>query len=111
MLTSHYIYGCLGFPTTESNDVIWWPRCGAALDVSWLARFCFGHNESGMGYCWFVISGYVVISVAKGWKDRSLMLCAGFWRFVLLLLMLRCLRWCVEWIALYYLEVVWMMQC
>ena len=22
-----------GASTTESNDVIWWPRCGAALDV------------------------------------------------------------------------------
>ena len=22
-----------GVSTTESNDVIWWPRCGAALDV------------------------------------------------------------------------------
>ena len=42
------------------------------------ARFCFGQNESGMGYCWIVISVYVVISVAKGLKNRSLMLCAGF---------------------------------
>ena len=77
------------------------------------ARFCFGQNESGMGYCWIVIRAraYVVRSVAKGWKNRSLMLCAGVRCFLMLMLMLRCLRCCVEWIALYYFEVVWMKQC
>ena len=64
-----------------------------------------------MGYCWMVIRLYVVISDAKGWKNRSLMLCAGVRGFMMLLLMLRCLRCCVEWIAVYYFEVVWMMQC
>ena len=75
------------------------------------ARFCFGQNELGMGYCWIVISMYVVISVAKGLKNRSLIFCAGFLGFLMLMLMLRCLRCCVEWIAWYYFEVVWMMQC
>ena len=97
-----------GASTTQSNDVIWWPRCGAALDVSLLLASVFGQNESGMGYCWIVISMYVGISAAKGLKNRSLMLCAGFG--MMLMLMLRCLRWCVEWSALYYFEVVWMMQ-
>ena len=72
----------------------------------------FGQNESGMGYCWIVIRAYVVISVASGLKYRSLMLlCADFRGVWMLMLMLRCLRCCVEWIALYYFEVVWMMQC
>jgi len=75
------------------------------------ARFCFGQNESGMGYCWIVIRAYVVISVAKGWKNGNLMLCAGVRVFMMLILMLRCFRFCVEWIAVYYFEVVWMMQC
>ena len=54
------------------------------------ARFCFGQNESGMGYCWIVISLYVILSVAKGWKNRSLMLWAGFRGFMMFMLMLRC---------------------
>ena len=53
----------------------------------------------------------MVISVAKGWKNRSVMLCAGLRGFMMLMLMLRCLRCFVEWIAEYYLEIVWMMQC
>ena len=59
----------------------WWPPCGAASDVSLLLASVLGQNESGMGYCWIVISLYVVISVAKEWKNRSLMLCAGVWGF------------------------------
>ena len=65
------------------------------------ARCCFWQNESGMGYCWIVIRTYVVISVAKGWKNRSLMLCAGLGGGMMLMLMLTCLRCGVEWIALY----------
>ena len=64
------------------------------------ARFWFGQNESGMGYCWIVIRLYVVISVASGLKNRSLMLCAGVLGVLMLMLMfiLRHFHCCIEWI-------------